>query len=73
MALRESIISRLRVTVKVDENLDGTPIVNNRTINRMSPTLNDDDVLAVGTALGSLQKYPLVSIARVDENKVITE
>ena len=73
MAIRESIISRLRLSLKVDEKTDGTPILRNRTFNRMNHTISDDDVVLVGNALASLQVHPLLVVARVDETKVISD
>lgn len=73
MAIRENIISRLRLSLKVDEELDGTPIVRNRTFNRMNHTISDDDVVLVGNAIAALQVYPVLVVARVDETKVIAD
>lgn len=73
MAVRESLVSRLRISLKVDEKPDGTPVVRNRTFNRMNHTVSDADVLLVGNAMAALQQYPVVAIARIDENKVIPE
>ena len=73
MAIRESIISRLRLSLKVGEETDGTPIVRNRTFNRMNHTISDDAVVLVGNAIASLQVYPVLVVARVDETKVMAD
>ncbi|KAF0197018.1 MAG: hypothetical protein FD169_690 [Bacillota bacterium] len=73
MAIRESIISRLRLSLKVGEETDGTPVMRNRTYNRMNHTVSDDDVVLVGNAIASLQVYPMLFVARVDETKVIAD
>jgi len=73
MALRESLVSRLRLSLKVDEKTDGTPVLRNRTFNRMNHNLTDDDVLLVGSTMAALQQYPVMIIARIDENKVVAE
>ena len=73
MAIRESIISRLRLSLKIDEKTDGTPVLRNRTFNRMNHNISDDDVVVVGNAIAGLQLYPVLVVARVDENKVIAE
>lgn len=73
MAFRESIVSRLRLSLKVDEKTDGTPILRNRTFNRMNHTISDDNVVLVGNAMASLQVYPMLFVARVDETKVIAD
>ena len=73
MAIRESIVSRLRLSLKVDEKADGSPILRNRTFNRMNHTITDDNVVLVGNAIASLQVYPVLVVARVDETKVIAD
>lgn len=73
MALREKEFTRLRLTVKVDEKLDGSPVVRHRTFNRVRDTILDADVLQILTALGGLQDKDVISTTRIDEARVMPE
>ena len=73
MALRENELTRLRLTVKVDEKPDGSPIVRHRTFNRVRDTISDADALAILTAIGALQHYDVISTTRIDEARVMPE
>lgn len=73
MALRENEFTRLRLTVKVDEKLDGSPVVRHRTFNRVRDTILDVDVLEILTALGGLQDKDVISTTRIDEARVMPE
>jgi hypothetical protein len=73
MALRENELTRLRLTVKVDEKADGSPIVRHRTFNRVRDTISDADALEILTALGTLQEKDVVSTTRIDEARVMPE
>ena len=73
MALRENEFTRLRLTVKVDEKLDGSPVVRHRTFNRVRDTILDADVLEILTALGGLQDKDVISTTRIDEARVMPE
>lgn len=73
MAIRENQPSRLRITVQTGEQTDGTPILRNRTYNRMRDAVTDADVLAIGTAIGALQRHPVIYIHRIDEARVLAD
>ena len=73
MAIRENELSRLRLALKTGEASDGSAIIRNRTFNRVRHSISDADVLEVATALGQLQEHLVVSIARVDEARVMPE
>jgi len=71
MALRENQPSRLRISVQTGLATDGTPILRHRNFNRMNDVLTDANVLAIGTAIGSLQRHPVAHIHRLDEARVL--
>ena len=73
MALRENELTRLRLTVKVDEKSDGSPILRHRTFNRVRDNITDADALEILTALGALQEKDVISTTRIDEARVLPE
>jgi hypothetical protein len=72
MALRENELTRLRLTVKVDEKSDGSPVLRHRTFN-VRDNITDADALEILTALGALQEKDVISTTRIDEARVMPE
>lgn len=66
MAQRSESKTKLMINVETGTKSDGTPIVKARTISNVNPALTDDDILAVGNALGQLQTNKVSSISRQD-------
>ncbi|MBS3938440.1 MAG: DUF1659 domain-containing protein [Peptococcaceae bacterium] len=73
MAIRENLLSRMRVTLHVGQNPDGSPQLRNRTYNRMRHTASDTAVAATAAVLGSLQQHPVLFVHRLDEARVIAQ
>jgi len=71
MAIRENLLSRLRITVQTGENLDGSPILRHRAYNRLRDSVTDADVAATASILASLQTHPVLFVHRIDEARVI--
>ncbi|MDP3058101.1 MAG: DUF1659 domain-containing protein [bacterium] len=72
-AIREQELSRLRLSLKVGENTDGTPIVRNRTYSKVRNTISDTDILAVALSMGTLFNDALYAISIIEEAKVLPE
>lgn len=53
-------------------DITGKTVVKSRTFSNVRPTSSVDDVYAVGVALGSLQQYDVIEIAKID-NSTLTE
>jgi len=71
MAIRENLLSRLRITVQVGANPDGSPILRHRAYNRLRDSISDADVAAIAATLSNLQKHPALFVHRIDEARVI--
>ena len=64
--------SKLRMTFSEGVDGNGNELKKTRTYSSIKPETLDEDVYAVADTFGSLQKNPVLRIARVDE-KEITE
>ena len=62
-----------RLTIDVVETVDGKETVRSRNFAGLKASATDQDVYAVGTALGSSQKWPIVSISRTHEIELTSE
>ncbi|MBS3873557.1 MAG: DUF1659 domain-containing protein [Firmicutes bacterium] len=71
MAIRENLLSRLRITVQVGQDLEGAAILRHRAYNRLRDSVSDTDVAAIAAVLASLQKHPVLFVHRIDEARVI--
>lgn len=58
--------SRLIVKVETGINTAGQPVYRQRSFANLNPALSDEDVLAIGTALGALQQYRIEAVGRQD-------
>ncbi len=59
--------SRLHLRVEVGSDQAGKKTYKVVSYNRIVEAASDEAVQAVGVALGSLQKYPVAEVLRVDE------
>lgn len=73
MAKRTETISKLILKVVTGTNTDGTDKVTQHSFKNLNPALTDDQVLAVGEKLGSLQSLPVACIARQDSSDLAAE
>ena len=62
---------RLKLDCGVNE-LTGKTVVKSKTFSNVRPNASVDDVYQVGVALGSLQQYDVLEIAKID-NSTLTE
>ncbi|NLW23673.1 MAG: DUF1659 domain-containing protein [Clostridia bacterium] len=62
--------SRLRLTYKIGEEMDGTPILRTRTYNRLKPEASDSIVYQFAIIIADLQKFSLYGVSRVNEVKL---
>lgn len=70
MAKRSSVKTKILVKVITGHNANGDEVTKDRTFTNANPALTDDDVLAVGQALGGLQSYTVAGVSR-NETAVI--
>ncbi len=62
--------SRLRLTYKIGEEMDGTPVLRSRTYNRLKPEASDNAIYQFATIIAGLQKFSLYGVSRVNEVKL---
>ncbi|MEN6414803.1 MAG: DUF1659 domain-containing protein [Veillonellales bacterium] len=65
--------TRLVVKVQTGTNAAGNPVYRQRSFTNTKASAADSDVYAIGQGLGSLQKYPVISISRLDENTLVNQ
>ena len=73
MAKRTETVSKLILKVVTGTNADGTEKITQRSFKNLNPELTDDQFLAVGKKLGSLQSQPVACIARQDTSSLAAE
>lgn len=56
----------LQINYKTGQNASGKDLVKSDKFQKINPSASNDDVLSVGTAIGGLLMYPVVSVERVD-------
>lgn len=65
---KKLLLSKLQIRVEDGLKSDGAVKYANITYPHMAETASDEDVQAVGAAIGSLQTKKVVSVLRVDES-----
>ena len=65
--------TKLVVKVQTGLNAAGNPVYRLRSFANVKSGAADSDVYAVGLGLASLQKYPAVNVARIDEANLISQ
>jgi hypothetical protein len=63
--------SSIVLKVKTGTNAKGENILKNIRYSKVKVTASDEDVLAVGTVIGTLLAYPIQQIVREDQNVII--
>jgi len=74
MAVRSTKVQStmvLKFKTGVDET--GKDIIKSQRFSKVKVIATDENILLVGQAFGTLLKYPLVEVAREDENQIINE
>jgi len=59
--------SRLTITVQTGVSASNQPAYRQRIYKNVKSSAADSDVYAIGQGLAKLQKYPVMSISRLDE------
>ncbi|MCL6548797.1 MAG: DUF1659 domain-containing protein [Alicyclobacillus sp.] len=67
MATATPISRHLQIQFQAGTSSTGRPLVKSHNYPHVNPNAADDDVLAVGQALGGLFSDPVFQIARVDQ------
>lgn len=62
--------SSLQMRYKTGTDTSGKDIIKKQSFSKVKPAVTDDDVLAIGTAVAAVLKYPVVQILRDDVNQV---
>ena len=62
-----------RLTIDVTETVEGKETVRSRNYTGLKASATDQDVYDVGMGLGSLQKWPIISISRTHEITLTSE
>lgn len=65
--------SRLTIKVQTGVSEAGSPVYRVRTYRNVKPAALEEDVFAVGQALGNLQKHAVSGIVRVDEGDLTNQ
>ncbi len=73
MIKRDLERTRLQITIVKGEDGMGDPIYGNILYPRIVEAISDDDLCAVGQAIGSLQDHVVVRVARLDDSALINE
>ncbi|WP_067930026.1 DUF1659 domain-containing protein [Alicyclobacillus kakegawensis] len=68
MANVNPLSTRLQIQVQTGTMADGSPKIGTYSFANVSPQASDDDVLAVGQALGALFAEPLLQVVRVNQD-----
>ncbi|WP_026961550.1 DUF1659 domain-containing protein [Alicyclobacillus herbarius] len=68
MANVNPLSCRLQIQVQTGTMADGSPKLGTYSFANVSPQASEDDVLAVGQALGALFADPLVQVVRVEQD-----
>ena len=63
--------SRFVLVLQVGTELDGNPILKNRTYHNVKAQATDQDIFDVGQALASLQNNPLYMTERIDREELV--
>lgn len=63
---RNSAKSTLKIKVAVGAGANGSVTYGVRTITDMNPELTDEDMLAIGQEVGTLQTYAVSGVVRTD-------
>lgn len=72
MAQVTPIVSQLQFQLQTGTAADGTPKLSVKTYNNVDSSATDDDVLAVGQALGALFAQPVVQVIRINQSALST-
>ena len=70
MAQVTQLSRHLQLQFQVGTTSKGMPKLKNRNFAHVSPTVSDDDLLAVGQALAALFAEPLYQVTRVEQDAI---
>jgi len=63
--------SRMIITVQTGVSASNQPIYRQRIYKNLKASATDSDIYAIAQGLGKLQKYPVASVARLDEGSLV--
>jgi hypothetical protein len=74
MAVTSTLV-KSALNIKFKEGVDeaGKDIIKSKSYNSIKLTSTEDDLLLIGTALGSLMQYEFAGIVRSDEKVIVNE
>ncbi|MDP4145773.1 MAG: DUF1659 domain-containing protein [Bacillota bacterium] len=73
MSKSSKIQSTMILTYKEGVDVNGKDIIKNARFAKVKVTALDDDVLAVGAALGKIMEYPVINVVRADNSVIVSE
>ena len=73
MASSTLVSSSLQINYKVGQATNGTDKISSVKFAKVKAAATNDDIFAVGTAMGALISYPVVSLLRLDNSLVTNE
>lgn len=56
----------LLITIESGTKPDGSSEYKTRTLNRVSPSMTDEDIYTIGAQIANLQAYPVAGVGRRD-------
>jgi hypothetical protein len=65
------IQSAMILKFKSGVDTTGKDIIKNQSFSKIKVAATDDELLAVGTALGGLLAFPLVDVSRQDQSTIV--
>lgn len=63
--------SEMQISFKTGVDTKGNDIIKKQNFSKVKVAAIDDDILAVGTAIGNVLKYSVSQIERIDTNSII--
>lgn len=63
--------SRMIITVQTGVSASNQPTYRQRTYKNVKASAVDSDIYAIGEGLAKLQKYPVMTISRLDEGSLV--
>ena len=65
--------SRCQVRLQNGVDTEGNPVLESRTYGRILPTVSDQDIYDVFTALMGLQSLPVYAVRRLEDGELINQ
>ena len=72
-AKKDAQSTKLVLKVVTGTDAEGKATTSQRTFSGVNPAISDDDLLAIGAKLGSLQAHDLSAVNRIDSASLVEE